>query len=117
VVRFTPQPLYYRGKNTRYPLERRLVGPQSRSERCGEYKNSQPPPVIEPRSFSPKPVAVPTELPRLLHTYTLAENIKGSHHLGHCGGNRSIILKWMLEKQCVGSSEHGNESSGSTKGE
>jgi hypothetical protein len=38
--RFTPQ-----GKG---PLDRRLGGPQSSSERGGEEKNSQPPPGIEP---------------------------------------------------------------------
>jgi hypothetical protein len=31
-----------------YPLDRRLDGPQSRSGRGGEEKNSQPPPGIEP---------------------------------------------------------------------
>jgi hypothetical protein len=32
----------------RYPLDRRLGGPQSRSGHGGEEKNSQPPPGIEP---------------------------------------------------------------------
>jgi hypothetical protein len=35
------------GKELRYPLDRRLGGPQSRSGRGGE-KNSQPPLGIEP---------------------------------------------------------------------
>jgi hypothetical protein len=40
------------GKELQYPLDRRLCGPQSRSER-GEEKNSQPlsglePPIIQP---------------------------------------------------------------------
>jgi hypothetical protein len=42
-----------------YPLVRRLGGPQSRSGRGGEEKNSQPPPEIEPS-------AILTELSRLL---------------------------------------------------
>jgi hypothetical protein len=42
VVSFTPQPL-----SPSYPLDRRLCGPQSRSER-GEEKNSQPLPELEP---------------------------------------------------------------------
>jgi hypothetical protein len=29
VVSFTPQPLYSQGKSSRYPLDRRLGGPQS----------------------------------------------------------------------------------------
>jgi hypothetical protein len=36
VVSFTPLPLYPRGKIPRYPLDRRLSGPQSQSGRCGE---------------------------------------------------------------------------------
>jgi hypothetical protein len=41
------RPLYPQGKSPRYPLYRRLGGPQSRSGRGGEEKNSQPPPGIE----------------------------------------------------------------------
>jgi hypothetical protein len=36
------------GKRPWYPLDRKLGGPQSRSGRGGEEKNSQPPPRIEP---------------------------------------------------------------------
>jgi hypothetical protein len=36
------------GKSPFYTLDRRLGGPQSRSGRYGEEKNSQPPPGIEP---------------------------------------------------------------------
>jgi hypothetical protein len=32
------RPLYPRGKSLQYPLDRRLGGPQSRSERLGEEK-------------------------------------------------------------------------------
>jgi hypothetical protein len=39
-------------KGPLYPLDRKLGGPQSRSGRCGEEKNYQPPPGIEPRSSS-----------------------------------------------------------------
>jgi hypothetical protein len=41
VVSFTPQPLYPQGKSSWYLLDRRLGGPQSRSGRGGEEKNSQ----------------------------------------------------------------------------
>jgi hypothetical protein len=41
-LRFTPRPLYLQGKSLWYPLYRRLGGPQSRSGRGGEEKNSQP---------------------------------------------------------------------------
>jgi hypothetical protein len=65
VVSFTTQPLYSQGKSPWYPLDRRLGGPQSRSGCCGEEKNSQPPPGIEPRCSSQQPVSIPTELPGL----------------------------------------------------
>jgi hypothetical protein len=48
VVRFTLRPLYPQVKSLWYPLDRRLNGPQSRSGRCGEEKNSQPLSEIEP---------------------------------------------------------------------
>jgi hypothetical protein len=57
------------GKSPWYPLERRLDGPQSRSGRGGEEKNSQPLPGIEPLNHHRRdrsPVAIPTELSRLL---------------------------------------------------
>jgi hypothetical protein len=41
-VGFTPQPLYSRGKSPRYPLDRRLSRPQSRSERRGGEKILDP---------------------------------------------------------------------------
>jgi len=48
VVSFMHRLLYPRGKSPRYPLDRRLDGPQIRFGRGGEEKNSQPPPKIEP---------------------------------------------------------------------
>jgi hypothetical protein len=58
VVSFTPRPLYLQGKSPCYPLDRRLGGPQGRSGRGGEEKNSQPPPGIEP--YNPdRPVRSP----------------------------------------------------------
>jgi hypothetical protein len=71
------------GKSPWYPLDRRLGGPQSRSGRGGEEKNSQPPPEIElynpdnpARSdveinvwvrFCAKPVTGPKFWPQLRH--------------------------------------------------
>jgi hypothetical protein len=63
VVSFTVLPLYPGGKSPRYPLDRRLGGPHSRSGRFGEEK------ILDPtgtRSSSPLPVAIPTELSRRL---------------------------------------------------
>jgi hypothetical protein len=53
---------FTQGKSPRYPLDRRLGGPHSRSGHGIEDKNPQPPPGIEPRSSSPQP----TELSRLI---------------------------------------------------
>jgi hypothetical protein len=41
VVSFTPRPLYPQGKNPRYPLDRRLGRPQSRSGRGEERKDTE----------------------------------------------------------------------------
>jgi hypothetical protein len=43
-----PAAFVHQGKSSWYPLDRRLVGPQSRSGRGGEEKNSQPFPGLEP---------------------------------------------------------------------
>jgi hypothetical protein len=48
VVSFTPRPLYPQEKSPWHPLDRKLGRPQSRSERDGEEKNSQPLPGLEP---------------------------------------------------------------------
>jgi len=49
-VSFTPRPIYTQKKNPRYPLDRRLGGPKSRSGHGVEEKNSEPPPGFEPQS-------------------------------------------------------------------
>jgi hypothetical protein len=56
VVSFTPRPLYPRGNRPRYPLYRRLGGPQSRSERHGEEKNLA---SAGNRTPAVQPVAIP----------------------------------------------------------
>jgi hypothetical protein len=66
MIRFTPRPLYHRGNRSRYPLYRRLGGPQSQVERGDEEK------ILVPagnRGRSPRNlVTILTELPRLLNT-------------------------------------------------
>jgi hypothetical protein len=42
MVSFTPLPVYPQEKSPRYPLDRRLGGPQSLSGYGDEEKNSQP---------------------------------------------------------------------------
>jgi hypothetical protein len=52
MVGFTPLSFYPRGKDPRYPLHRRLGGPQSRSGRFGEEQNlapaGSPTPAVQP---------------------------------------------------------------------
>jgi hypothetical protein len=103
MVSFTPRPLYPQGKSPWYPLDRRLGGPQSRSGRGGEEKNSQPPPGIETYN-SDRPVrslvAIPTKLSKnkRIATCVCPENHKGSDHMWDTDmGGEQWILK---EKRC-----------------
>jgi hypothetical protein len=62
MVSFTPRPPYPQGKSLWYPLDGRLGGPQSRSGRGGEEKNSQSPhmdmsgPLNPPGKEPPVPI-------------------------------------------------------------
>jgi hypothetical protein len=62
VVSFTPRLLYPRGKSPRYPLDRRLGGPQNRSGNYRQKKNFVTLQEIEPRSSSPWSVVATTKL-------------------------------------------------------
>jgi hypothetical protein len=53
------------GKSTWYPLDRRLGGPQSRSGRNGDEKNSQPLPELEPSIIQPVAQCCTTELSQI----------------------------------------------------
>jgi hypothetical protein len=66
VVSFTPRPLYLQGKRPWYPSDRRLGGPQSRSGRGDEEKNSQPLSGVEPPIFQSVAQRFITGLFRLL---------------------------------------------------
>jgi hypothetical protein len=67
VVRFTPRPLYLRGKSPRYQLDRRLGGPQNQYGRRGEEKilDTTGTRTLTPLLSCPKPVAIPTALSRI----------------------------------------------------
>jgi hypothetical protein len=64
-----PRPLYPEWKIPWYPFYRRLGGPQNRSGRGGEEKNSQPLPGLEPPIIQPVAQRYTTELSQL--TYKL----------------------------------------------
>jgi hypothetical protein len=74
-VSFTPRHLYPRGKSSWYPLDRRLGGPQSRSGRGGEEKNSQPLPGLESPIIQPVAQRYTTELSQLQEV--LSKCLKG----------------------------------------
>jgi hypothetical protein len=59
------------GKEPQYPLDRRLGGPQNRSGRGGEEKNSQPLPGLEIPIIQPVTQRCTTELCRLLQVLSL----------------------------------------------
>jgi hypothetical protein len=73
------RPLYPRGKSSRYPFDRRLGGPQSRSGRGGEEKNSQPLPGLESpiiQSEAQRYTAKLTRLRDLVNTIMKFQNTK-----------------------------------------
>jgi hypothetical protein len=65
VVSLMPRVLYPQGRGVCYPLDRRLGGPQSRSGRGGEEKNSQPLAGLEHPIIKPLAQRYTTELSRL----------------------------------------------------
>jgi hypothetical protein len=89
VVTFTSLPLYPQGNRHRYPMDRRLGGPQGRSGRCGEEINLFLLPWIEPWYLLGRPArrlfTIPTELSR-------------SHIKWRCG--RSHLTSFCV--RCVG---------------
>jgi hypothetical protein len=118
VINFKPRQLYLQRKSTRYPLDRRPGGPQSRSGRCGEERNPSPCRVSNP---SPARSAVTTQnkLSRLasrgkyslwvernmskclnsLYAYTRTSWILKVYFLG--GGRPSLPKYWKLLIQTV----------------
>jgi hypothetical protein len=94
VVSFTPRPLYPQGKSLRYPLDRRLGGPQSRSGRHGEEKNLGPTGTRSPTPSSSRlyPVAIPTELSRLCRGEEVVKISCGSVQSAHQEGELSRLV-------------------------
>jgi hypothetical protein len=94
VVSFMPQPLYFQGKSPWYPLGRRLGGPQSRSGRGGEEKNSQPLPGLEPPIIQSVEQSYNTELSRLLKDvlWMLLQPFLGCEQDRFLG----IVLRWSV---------------------
>jgi hypothetical protein len=66
---FTSRPVYLRGSSPRYPLDRRLEGPQSLCGRRGDEKSVDPTGTQTPILLwsVPYPIAIPTTLSRFLN--------------------------------------------------
>jgi hypothetical protein len=81
--------LYHQGKNTRYPLDRKLSGPQSWSGHDVIEKNSQSPPGIETPSFycsARRLVSIPTELSRKKPLTIIKETTRNR--------DSSVVQRW-----------------------
>jgi hypothetical protein len=76
------------GKSPWYQLHMRLGGPQSRSELCGEEKNSQPLPGLEPLIPQPTAQSYTIELCRFQPDVTT--KVKIVHIKGMCKMNCSL---------------------------
>jgi hypothetical protein len=79
VVSFTLRPPYPQGKSPWYPLDRRLVRPQSRSGRGGEEKNSHSVPGLEPPIIQPVAQHYTAELSWLLPVHTFLRSTLTLH--------------------------------------
>jgi hypothetical protein len=89
VVSFMPRPLYLQGKSPRYPSDRRLGGPQSRSGRGGEEKTSYPLTGLELPVIQPVAQRYTTELTRP------HEEFSSLHFFhGYCYISRFYLLRY-----------------------
>jgi hypothetical protein len=95
VVSFTPRPLYPQGKSPRYPLQRRLGGPQSRSGRGGEEKNSQPPTELEPQNIDVQPVAQGSQNLLLLLLLIPLLSLRERNKKTICNNNPTACFIWL----------------------
>jgi hypothetical protein len=101
VVRFTTRPLYSREKSLSYPLDRRLSGPQSRSAGCGEEINSS---SAGTRTPAVQPVAIPTELFRILTWSSVPYRNPALHYGFKIAGidPRSGHVGFVVDKAALG---------------
>jgi hypothetical protein len=96
VVSFMPRPLYPQGKSAWYPLDRRLGGPQSRSGRGGEEKNSQPPPEIEPQN--PNHPACDVVFRNLLKKFgTRVRSALRNTKMHHTNGEYFLVFNYIIK--------------------
>jgi hypothetical protein len=85
MVCFTLRPLNSRGNRSRYPLDRKLGGPQSRSGHRRKEK-------LEPQPCSLQPVAISIELSTLDCGCNVGNEIPASHFGCLTDGDRTSVL-------------------------
>jgi hypothetical protein len=107
MVSSTPRPLYPQGKSPRYPLDRRLDGPQSRSVHGVEEKNSHSPrresnpyhPIVQPIAQSLYRLSYPRSV------YTTVLRLKTIHgwskQLSRMRGAIPPLPQYLFMMWCV----------------
>jgi hypothetical protein len=133
-ISFTPRPLYTEGKSLRYPLDRRLGGPQNLSGRCGEEKNpllyQESNPGRAARSYTDWAIPVPKcyivialmhikQTERNILTITVSSSVynqklrdtkKQAMHIGfriqRFGVGERVLTNWPLKVTESGGREH-----------
>jgi hypothetical protein len=98
VVSSTPRPLYSLRNRPWYPLERRLVGPQSRSGRRGEQKISFCCHKSEPGCLHRSPSLCRLSYPGLQCVNNLVNSMEliPSWEAGSCDHSRSYSIHFIL---------------------
>jgi hypothetical protein len=91
VVSFTTRPPYLRGKSPRYPLDRRLGGPQNRSGCGGVDKVSKSLQEIEPRSSNTY----------CSHYTDWAVPSNNNNNNNGYNNNDKIVTSWLTLNGCV----------------
>jgi hypothetical protein len=101
MVTFTLRPLYPRGKNARYPLDRRLGGPQNRSGRRGEENilgdSSSDPTVSQPAASRYNDYAIPAPVFRVLMSIFLGLSTVPIHEDETRDSRVEILSEWVLK--------------------
>jgi hypothetical protein len=99
VVSFTP-----RGFSLRYPLDRRLVVPQSQSEFCGNERSLLPLPGTKPwflNYLACRLVPTPTELTRLQSIYSYSRKITPVPRMRRLVQTEVIRMSFINVIQCT----------------
>jgi hypothetical protein len=92
---------FFAWRERQYSLDRRLIGPQNRYERCGEKNILALAGIrtVTPLSYCPQPVAMPTVTSRLHHTVSicyvfLRVSRCAARGIGACGSDRKLMTNF-----------------------